>query len=304
MSFSTETKSELCRVKADRKGSISALCYGILLYCHTFTAEEIRIITACADFAAILPKLFRRGFGVSFDRLPKENAGGKLSFVITDREKIRRIAAAFGADVDGLISHHVNFAALEEERDRLAYIRGAFLAGGSVSDPEKGFHLELATTHRSVSRETYSLLVDMGYEPKESERGANSLIYFKKADNIADLLTAIGADVASMNVINAKVEREMRNTITRQINCDSANADKVVAAAQEQIDAIRYIAREYGLDALSEPLKDAALLRLTNPEASLADLAQLSSPKVTKSSLSYRLKKIVDYADEARSFEE
>ena len=100
-----------------------------------------------------------------------------------------------------------------------------------------------------------------------------------------------------MNIMTAKVDKEMRNTITRQINCDSANADKTVAAAQGQLDAIRRIVRSYGLDALPEPLKDAALLRITNPAASLADLALLSSPPVTKSCLSHRLKKIMALAE-------
>ena len=103
---------------------------------------------------------------------------------------------------------------------------------------------------------------------------------------------------ASMDVQTAKVEKDMRNTITRRVNCDSANADKVVAAAQEQIEAIRFLVREYGLDALPEQLRDTALLRLANPEASLSDLAQLSVPPVTKSCLSHRLKKIVSYAQE------
>ena len=99
-----------------------------------------------------------------------------------------------------------------------------------------------------------------------------------------------------MNIMSAKVDKEMRNTITRQINCDSANVDKTVAAAQEQIDAIRVFAQTYGLDALPEPLQAAALLRIANPEASLADLALLSNPKVTKSCLSHRLKKIMSLA--------
>ena len=103
-----------------------------------------------------------------------------------------------------------------------------------------------------------------------------------------------------MGVMTAKVEKEMRNTVTRQINCDSANADKTVAAAQEQLAAIRRIVKDYGsLDVLPETLKDAALLRITNPEASLADLAELSFPKVSKSCLSHRLKKLMTYTPEA-----
>ena len=129
-------------------------------------------------------------------------------------------------------------------------MRGAFLAGGSVTDPEKRYHLELATPHRSVSREMFSVLLDMGFSPKETQRSGNSLLYFKKADLIADFFTSLGAPVAAMNVMTAKVDKEMRNTVTRQINCDSANADKTVAAAQEQMAAIRRIVRSYGLDAL------------------------------------------------------
>ena len=284
MSFSSAAKEELCRDKPEKKCCALAECYGVLLYCNSFSTREIRIITASDAFAARLPRLFRRAFGLSFDRLPGEGAAGKRSFGITDEKKLRAIFDAYGAEFGGTVSHHVNFGVLEEDCCRASFVRGAFLAGGSVTDPEKRYHLELATSHQSVSREVYSLLLDMGFSPKETSRAGNSLLYFKQADYIADFFTA-------------KVEKEMRNTVTRQINCDSANADKTVAAAQEQIAAIRRIARAYGsLDVLPEPLKDAALLRITNPEASLADLALLSYPPVTKSCLSHRLKKIMGFA--------
>ena len=294
MSFSAEAKAELCTAKLDRKCCALAECYGALLYCNTFSAREIRIITASDAFAARLPKLFRRAFSLSFDVLPA-NSAGKRTLAITEREKLALIFDAVGSEIDGTLSHHVNFGVLEDDCCKAAFIRGAFLAGGSVTDPEKRYHLELATPHHSVSRETDSVLLEMGFSPKETQRGANSLLYFKQADTIADFFTALGATNTAMNVMTAKVEKEMRNTITRQINCDSANADKTVAAAGEQLDAIRRVAREYGLDALPEPLRDAALLRITNPEASLADLSQLSYPPVTKSCLSHRLKKIMEF---------
>jgi conserved hypothetical protein len=158
----------------------------------------------------------------------------------------------------------------------------------------------MTSSHRSAVRETIPVLQDMGFTPKESTRAGNSLLYFKQADAISDFLTTIGAPVTSMNVLTAKVEKEMRNTITRQINCDSANADKTVVAAQEQISAIKRFAAEFGLDALPEPLKDAALLRITNPEASLSDLAKLSIPEVSKSCLSHRLRKIMSMAPEEK----
>ena len=298
MSFSSDAKAELCRDKPEKKCCALAESYGVLLYCHSFSAREIRIITASDDFAARLPKLFRRAFSLSFDMLPAEGAPGKKSFLIREEKKLRAIFAAFGAEFDSTLSHHVNFGVLEEDCCRASFIRGAFLAGGSVTDPEKRYHLELATPHQSVCREVTSLLLDMGFSPKETSRAGNALLYFKQADSIADFFTAIGAPTTAMAVMTAK---EMRNTVTRQINCDSANADKTVAAAQEQIAAIRRISREYGsLDVLPEPLKDAALLRITNPEASLADLAMLSYPPVTKSCLSHRLKKIMSFVPKGK----
>ena len=299
MSFSSRAKAELCQPRLDKKCCAVAESYGVLLYCNTFSAREIRIITASPDFTSRLPRLFKRAFGLSFDRLPPDNGSGKCSFSITDREKLRCIFEAFGAEIDGTVSHHVNFGVLEEDCCRASFIRGAFLAGGSVTDPDKRYHLELATPHHSVSRETESLLLDMGFAPKETTRSGNALLYFKKADAIADFFTSIGAPVTAMSVMTAKVDKEMRNTVTRQINCDSANTDKTVAAAQEQMDAIRRLAKTYGLEALPEPLKDAALLRIANPAASLADLAQLSYPPVTKSCLSHRLRKIMSMAEKA-----
>ena len=300
MSFASKAKAELCQSKIDKKCCALAESYGVLLYCSSFSPREIRIITASPDLAARLPRLFKRAFGLSFDSLPDEGSAGKRSFGIKDREKLRRIFDAFGADIDATLSHHVNFGVLEEDCCRASFVRGAFLAGGSVTDPEKRYHLELGTPHRSVSRETESLLLDMGFAPKETERSGNALLYFKKADAIADFFTSLGAPVTAMTVMTAKVDKEMRNTVTRQINCDSANADKTVAAAQEQLEDIRFLAKAYGLDALAEPLRDAALLRIANPEASLADLALLSYPAVTKSCLSHRLRKIRELAERAR----
>ena len=298
MSFSSEAKRELCALRLSKKCCALAESYGALLYCNTFSAREIRLITASPHYAARLPALFKKAFGVSFDVLPLEDASGKRSLAITDRDKLRVIFDAFGADIDGTVSHHINFGVIEEDCCRASFIRGAFLSGGSVTDPAKRYHLELATPHRSVSREADSVLLEMGFSPKETLRSGNSLLYFKQADAIADFFTTIGASGTAMDIMTAKVDKEMRNTITRQINCDSANADKTVAAAQEQLAAIRRIAREYGLDALPEPLKDAALLRITNPEASLADLSELSYPKVTKSCLNHRFKKLLSFKPE------
>lgn len=294
MSFATDTKAELCQVKVEQKSYAVAQAYGVLLYCNTFSADEIRIITASEEFAQSLPRLFRKAFGVTFDKLPPREAKGKKSFLITEKEKIHTIFNSFDIDAESTLTLHINHGVLEEDGQKIAFIRGAFLAGGSVSDPEKSYHLEMTTSHTSVSREAYSILLDMGFSPKEAKRSGSSMLYFKQSDAIADFCTWIGAPVTAMNIMNAKVDKDMRNAINRKVNCDSANADKIVAAAHEQIQVIREIDREIGLENLPQKLHDAALLRIANPSASISDLAKLAIPPVSKSTLSYRLNKLMD----------
>jgi DNA-binding protein WhiA len=298
MSFSTETKTELCRVPSGRGCCERAEAYGALLYGNTFTAREIRFITGSAAFAGRLPRLFRRVFGLGFDLVTPEGGAGKQTLLITDSEKIRRIFAGYGLEAACTLVHHINLGVLEEDCCRASFLRGAFLAGGSITDPEKRYHMEFVTDHMSVSRETYSLLLEMGFSPKDTRRGGGWVTYFKQSEAIEDLLTTMGAPLAAMGVMQAKVEKDMRNAVNRRVNCDSANADKIVSAAQQQLEAIRRLDRELGLAELPEPLQEAALLRIANPESSLAELALLTRPQVSKSCMSHRMKKILSYLEE------
>lgn len=296
MSFSSDVKSELCKHTAAKRCCAAAECYGALMYCNTFLPNEIKFVTASREFASRLPKLFKKAFNLEFDRISDGGDGGKGILQITDRDKLTKIYDAFGADIDCTPVHHVNFGVLEEACCKVSFIRGAFLAGGSVTDPEKRYHMELVTSHYNVSRETCALLLELGFSPKETIRSGNHVLYFKKADVISELLSTIGATNAGMGILSAKIEKSMSNTVNRKLNCDFANADKVVAAAREQLNAIKKIEREIGIFDLPEPLQQAAILRIANPDASLADLALLSDPKVTKSCLNHRMKKLMDMA--------
>lgn len=296
MSFSSEVKSELCRHPVGKRCCAVAECYGALMYCNTFRPNEIKFVTASREFASRLPKLFKKAFNLEFDRISDGGEGGKGVLQITEQAKLEKIYDAFGAEIDNTPVHHVNFGVLEETCCKISFIRGAFLAGGSVTDPEKRYHMELVTSHYNVSRETFALLLELGFSPKETVRSGNHVLYFKKADNISELLSTLGATNAGMGILNAKIEKSMSNTVNRKLNCDFANADKVVAAAREQLNAIKKIEREIGIFELPEPLQQAAILRIANPDASLADLALLSDPKVTKSCLNHRMKKLMDMA--------
>lgn len=294
MSFSSDVKAELCRSEPSRPCCAVAECYGILLYCNIFSSREIRISTSSREFAARLPGLFRRAFSLEFDTLPGEKMTGRLNLSINSKEKISKIFDVFGLDAGKTLSHHINLGVLENDCCKSAFVRGVFLAGGSVTDPSKRYHLELVTNHLSVNKELYTVLYEMGFEVRSTTRGGNFISYFKQSETIADFFTTLGAPVAAMEIMNAKVEKDMNNTINRKVNCDSANADKIVSAAQAQLATIRRIDRETGLDSLPEKLQETALLRIANPEASLAELAQLSAPPVSKSCLSHRLRKLME----------
>lgn len=297
MSFASEVREELCRILPERRCCRAAECYGILLYCNTFSKSEIRIITENRNFAELLPRLFRKTFGLDFDQFPSLEQPGKLSFVIDDSEKISHIFSVYGLEPDSL-SLHVNFGVLEEECCRQSFIRGAFLAGGSVTDPDKRYHLELVTSHFKVGDETEKLLMEMDFAPKETRRGGSSVRYFKQSDMIVDFLANMGATVNALKIIEAKVEKGLRNEVNRRCNCDTANLGKAVDAAQQQLLAIRSLRETGQFDHLPEKLRQAAELREANPEATLSELAGMVDPPISKPAMSHRMKKLMELSME------
>lgn len=295
MSFAGDVKTELCRNAMNRKCCVQAEAYGILMYCNTYTGDEIRIITENEAFAQRLPQLFRKAFKLTFDRLPEGD--GKYIFSITDREKLSAISRTYGGDSSSL-ALHVNFAALEENCCRASFLRGVFLAGGSVTDPQKSYHLEMSTSHLSVSREMVALMRELNLEPKDAQRRGNSVVYFKQSDLIEDFLTTIGAPLSAMEVMNTKVEKNMRGSVNRRVNCEAANLDKVVGAALVQTEAIRRLEETGRLVTLPDKLQESARLRMANPTDTLAELAGLCDPPVSKSALNHRLRKLVELSRE------
>ena len=300
VSFSSGAKSEICRNLPQKHCCALAECFGILLFCNTFNAEVIRIITESRDFAQQLPKLFKKAFSVEFDALPDLASAGKLIFQISQEESIRHIMSSFGFDARDTLSVHINLPVIEDDCCKSAFLRGAFLSGGSVTDPGKGYHFELATTHHSVAREGFALIQEvMGFAPKSAKRGGGQVLYFKQSDQISDMLIYLGAPVAAMGIIEAKMEKELNNKVNRRCNCDDANTSKVVEAAQEQLAALRVLKNRGLLEHLPEKLRQAAAAREAHPEASLTELAEMMEPPITKPAMNHRLRKLISIAQEA-----
>ena len=302
VSFASTAKAEVCRAIPGKRCCALSECFGVLLFCNSFRSDGIRIITESREFAWILPKLFYRAFDLEFDSFPSLEAPGKLVFQIQDTAKIAKIMTAYGFDPMDTLAHHVNLPIVEEDCCKAAFLRGAFLAGGSVTDPIKGYHLELSTTHSSVARETYALIHEvLGFDPKTAQRSGGQVLYLKQSEQISDFLTYLGAPLAAMGIMEARLEKELNNKVNRRCNCDDANTSKVVEAAQEQISAIR-ILHELGLyDNLPAKLQQAAAAREKNPAASLTELAALMEPPISKPAMNHRLKKLVEIAKEATS---
>lgn len=300
VSFSASVKSEICRISSMKRCCALAQCFGILLYSNCFGADAIRIITESREFALILPKLFKKAFSVDFDVYPSLESSGKLSFQIVDVEKIETIMDAYGFDAKDTLALHINLPVVEDDCCKSAFLRGAFLSGGSVTDPSKGYHMELTTTHQIVARECFALVQEaLGFTPKLTKRGGGHVLYLKQSDRISDFLTYLGAPVAAMGIMEAKLEKELNNEVNRRCNCDEANTSKVVEAAQVQFAAIRKL-REAGVfEHLPAKLQQAAIARENNPESTLTELASMMEPPITKPAMNHRLKKLIQLAQEA-----
>ena len=300
VSFSAGAKAEICKAFPQKQCCALAQCFGILLFCNSFGSDGIRIITESREFAQMLPKLLRKAFSMTFDVLPEADAPGKLNFQITDPVKIDTIMTAYGFSPEDTLALHVNLPVVEEDCCKAAFLRGAFLAGGSVTDPDKGYHLEITTTHGSVSRETYTLAEEcMAFYPKSARRGGGHVLYIKQSEQISDFLTFLGAPLAAMGIMEARLEKELNNKVNRRCNCDEANTSKVVEAAQEQLAAIRVLRERGVLEHLPQKLQQAAIAREENPSASLTELAAMMEPPITKPAMNHRLKKLVAVSKEA-----
>ena len=305
MSFSSKVKSEICREFPAARCCCTAMCYGMLLYGSVFTSREIRIISANDELYGFMPRLFRRTFGFGFDSISdKRSENARRSYVIRDAEKLSAICERFGYDPERMPVLHVNLGVLEEDHCRISFLKGAFLTGGSVTAPEKGYHLEFATAHASVSRETHALLGELGFEARQTARNNVNVLYFKQSEIIEDLLTLLGAGVSSMDLMSAKIEKVMMNSVNRKVNCDAANVRKAVDAAQAQLRAIRIIQERSELTLLPETERETARLRLEHPSETSAELARLHDPPVSKSCVNHRLRNILRAAEELEKREE
>lgn len=185
-----------------------------------------------------------------------------------------------------------------------SFVRAAFMLCGAVSHPEKAYHIELAAPTEDLANFIVAQLREFDLNARVAPRKSKSVVYLKRAEDISDLLTLLGAGSAMLAFENIRVKKEVSNRVNRQLNCDNSNINRAMNAAESQIRDIRYIDEELGLDKLPEQLQQMAFTRANNPEMPLADLGELMEPPLGKSGVSARLRKLSGIADKLRSGEE
>lgn len=178
-----------------------------------------------------------------------------------------------------------------------SFIRGAYLTAGSMSDPEKSYHLEFVCQNEKYAQQMVELLKSFSLEARIVPRKKYFVVYMKEGEGIVDLLNVMEAHVALMELENTRILKEMRNSINRRVNCEAANITKTVNAASRQVEDILYLKEHYGFENLPENLCEIAMVRLENPEASLKELGEMLDPKVGKSGVNHRLRKLMEIAD-------
>lgn len=295
MSFSTEVKYELLSMEESSRHCAIAKLSAIINAVGSVGDDCIIIHN---DNLAILEKAAELIFKLFSYKCSINN--GKIN--IYDSSVVSKIISVTGVRRDNDFSNEyiINPMVVASVCCKRAYLRGAFVCCGSISDPNKQYHLEFAANDYDCIRFIRRIILNFGIEAKIIERKNYFVLYLKEGEQIVDMLNIMSAHRYLLKVENLRVIKDMRNRVNRIVNCETANLNKVVLAAVKQIESINYIAQKRGLDYLDEPLRKMAELRLDNPDASLKELGELSSPQIGKSGVNHRLKKICDIAEKLK----
>ena len=300
VSFAQQIKSEICGNRPFCQRHRRALAYGLLLYGRSFTPESICLHTEHRRVARLYADSIADLAGLSGSITLREvrRQEGKSVYVATvDSLSDRRaVLEAFSSPQGGPA------AGLRQELvppgEEAAFLSGVFLACGGVSDPEKDYHAEFSVADRQLCQDLEALLGQVLSPPKRTTRRNSYLVYYKESEQIEDLLTFIGAPKCSMELMEVKMVKELRNKVNRATNCETANISKTVAAAVAQQQAIQKIQDTCGLGALDEELRELARLRLENPEMSLRELGSHLSQPISRSGVNHRMRRILGFAEE------
>lgn len=291
MSFSGEVKEELAQCFQNNKHcSVAEIC-AILDSCGTLTESESGewILTVCTENILVARKCFtlmKKAVNIGCDTNVRFNSNKKnRSYYLSWR----------GKELEAIGKMMIRASCCKK-----AYIRGAFLCGGSISDPNKSYHFEIVYQKKELADRLIDMFRDFHIEAKCVERKSHQVVYIKEGSQIADVLNVMGAHKALMDLENIRIKKEVKNSVNRKVNCEMANINKTIAASVRQKEDIQFIAETMGIEKLPESLQSIAQMRMSYPDISLKELGEMLDPPLGKSGVNHRLRKISEIANRAR----
>lgn len=313
MSFSAKVKGELGRYtemsREEALAQISAMMKVSGTIGFNGKGLSFKITTENPTSARLVFTLLKEHFQIHSKLMVKKSNSLKknnIYMVVIDEEMgVRGLLKETGIfkEVDGGITldYRIDEKMVETDDEKRAYIRGAFLGGGSVTNPEKNYHLEFVTHSEEYAQDLCELINSCGLNSKVIQRKNSFIVYIKEGEQIVDILNIMGAHSCLLELENIRIMKEMRNNVNRLVNCETANLSKTVNAAVRQVESIKFIQSKMGLKRLPQNLREIAELRLEYPDESLKELGEMLDPPVGKSGVNHRLRKIEKIAEELRS---
>lgn len=307
MSFSSDTKNELVKIKDHSAAVCLAELMGAVAFGGKIRREGgtmvLRTVTENPKVARRIYQLMRDAVGITSKIVIKKTSGTTAYYqVCVENEDAITLMISLGfitkpSDMNYFSSFSVNTAYLDKPVKKKAFLRGAFLSCGSVMNPEKKYHMEFATPTYGLHNDLFSVMTSLSLKPKVVVRKGTMVVYFKSSEDIADILTLMGAYNILMRFHNVKIIKEIRNDANRTANCEMANLRKMVDASVVQVQAIEKLIRLNKFNTLPENLKEVARLRLEYREHTLKELGEMLTPPLGKSGVNHRLRKIQEIAD-------
>lgn len=309
MSFSNDIKNELLRLEYTDDSERVSLLAGLARMDGTILIGagrqiSLQLVSENAAVARLVFSWLKSLFHVESEvTIQRQNRLKKNVLYVVNVPSQTRMPALLNTlgmvDRDGLLFRsEIPVELIDSDSLRRAYLRGVFLGGGSMTDPKRSYHLEIVTQSEEYAGHLIQLIENYNIYPRMSYRKESIVVYLKESEQISDFLALIGAYEAVMALENTRIQKNVRNQVNRLVNCETANLNKSINAAQRQIQHINLIASRMGLDRLPDSLRQAAEARLNHPEESLKDLGQLLDPPVGKSGMNHRMRRLEELAEQ------
>ncbi len=302
MSFSQEIKQEIAGRKITRPCCARAASYAAACFGRYFDDRGVVVQTELQPVAQFIKRVYQLS-GISGTVQEKEWGDGIVyEFAVKEPEEVQRMLQLFGHSGQET-NLRINPKNLACSSCVSCFVATAFLCCGTATDPKKEYTLEFTTSRLNLARDFEALLGEHEFAPHRTRRKGTNVVYVKASEQVEDLLTFMGASGAAMTLMSDKIYKDLRNKANRLTNCETANMAKAAIANAQTAKAIRYLEENGALEALSEELQQAARLRLEQPECSLAKLAEMMQPPISKSGLAHRLKKLESIAKQMQERE-